>query len=87
MGAIALKTYICIGGMPEQYILEQLISDKVYTPFYFSGEKSTFETDFLIQKGVDIVQIEVNAETNLSPSRCEHKGVDSRRLTEELKNY
>lgn len=53
------------GALIEQYVLEQLVSDTKYTPYYYSGEKSTYETDFLIQKSTDIVPIEVKAETNL----------------------
>ena len=53
------------GALIEQYVLEQLVSDTKYTPYYYSGEKSTYETDFLIQKRKDIVPIEVKAETNL----------------------
>ena len=53
------------GALTEQFVLQQLISDTSYTPYYFSGEKSTYETDFLIQKNKGIVPIEVKAETNL----------------------
>lgn len=53
------------GALTEQYVLQQLISDTEYTPYYYSGDKSTYETDFLIQKGKGIVPIEVKAETNL----------------------
>ena len=53
------------GALIEQYVHQQLISDTRYTPYYYSGEKSTYETDFLIQKGKDIVPIEVKAEINL----------------------
>lgn len=53
------------GALIEQYVLEQLVSDTPYTPYYYSGEKSTYETDFLIQKIKDVVPIEVKAETNL----------------------
>ena len=35
------------------------------TPYYFSGEKSTYEVDFLLQKGPDIVPIEVKSQDNL----------------------
>jgi predicted AAA+ superfamily ATPase len=41
------------------------VSDTKYTAYYYSGEKSTYETDFLIQKGKDVIPIEVKAETNL----------------------
>lgn len=53
------------GALTEQYVLQQLISDTPYTPYYFSTEKSTFEQDFLIQKGKQIIPIEVKSETNL----------------------
>lgn len=53
------------GALIEQYVLEQLMSDTKYTPYYYSGEKSTYETDFLIQKGKDVIPIEVKAESNL----------------------
>ena len=53
------------GALTEQLVLQQLISDTIYTPYYYSGDKSTYETDFLIQKGKGIVPIEVKAETNL----------------------
>lgn len=53
------------GALTEQYVLQQLISDTPYTPYYYGTEKATFEQDFLIQKDVDIVPIEVKAETNI----------------------
>ena len=57
------------GALAEQYVLQQIICDTEYTPYYFSGEKSTYEQDFLIQKDMDIVPIEVKAESNVkSPS-------------------
>jgi len=53
------------GALTEQYVLQQLICDTEYTPYYFGTEKSTFEQDFLIQKGKDIIPIEVKAEGNI----------------------
>ena len=53
------------GALTEQFVLQQLISDTDYTPYYFAGEKSTYETDFLIQKKKDIIPIEVKAESSL----------------------
>ena len=53
------------GALAEQYVLQQLISATKYTPYYYAGEKSTYETDFLVQRGSDIVPIEVKAEENL----------------------
>ena len=51
--------------MTEQYVLQKLVSDTEYTPYYFGTEKATFEQDFLIQKGKNIIPIEVKAETNI----------------------
>ena len=53
------------GALTEQYVLHQLISDTRYNPYYFGTEKATFEHDFLIQKGKDIVPIEVKAGENI----------------------
>lgn len=53
------------GALTEQYVLQQLISDTRYNPYYFGTEKATFEQDFLIQKGKDIVPIEVKADENI----------------------
>lgn len=53
------------GALTEQYVLQQLISSTNYSPYYYSGEKSTYETDFLIQKKSDVLPIEVKAEENL----------------------
>ena len=53
------------GALTEQYILQQLIAGTEYTPYYYSETKSEGEIDFLIQKGTDIVPIEVKAEENL----------------------
>ncbi len=53
------------GALSEQYVLQQLISDTEYTPYYYGTEKATYEQDFLIQKGKNIIPIEVKAETNI----------------------
>lgn len=53
------------GALTEQYVLQQLIAGTEYTPYYYSETKSEGEIDFLIQKGTDIVPIEVKAEENL----------------------
>ena len=53
------------GALTEQFVLQQLISSTPYTPYYYSGEKSTYETDFLIQKGGSVLPLEVKAEENL----------------------
>ena len=53
------------GAFTEQYVLQQIISDTEYSPYYYGTDSSTFEQDFLIQKGMDAVPIEVKAETNI----------------------
>ncbi|MDO4960835.1 MAG: ATP-binding protein [Eubacteriales bacterium] len=53
------------GALTEQFVLQQLISDTGFTPYYYAGEKSVYETDFLLQKGKDIIPVEVKAEENL----------------------
>lgn len=53
------------GALTEQYVLQQIISDTEYKPYYYGTESATFEQDFLIQKGMDAVPIEVKAETNV----------------------
>lgn len=53
------------GALTEQYVMQQLVSDTSYHPYYYSGEKSTYEVDFLIQKGKGVAPVEVKAEDNL----------------------
>ena len=53
------------GALTEQYVLQQIVSDTKYTPYYYGTEKSTFEQDFLIQKGKNVIPIEVKAEANI----------------------
>jgi hypothetical protein len=53
------------GALTEQYVLQQLIADTDYTPYYFAESKSKAEIDFVIQKESQIVPIEVKAEENL----------------------
>ena len=53
------------GALTEQYVLQQIVSDTKYTPYYYGTEKSTFEQDFLIQKRKNVIPIEVKAEANI----------------------
>ena len=53
------------GAFTEQYVLQQLICDTQYTPYYYGTDKSTFEQDFMIQMEDIIVPIEVKAEGNV----------------------
>ena len=53
------------GAFTEQYVLQQLICDTQYTPYYYGTDKSPFEQDFMIQMEDKIVPIEVKAEGNI----------------------
>jgi predicted AAA+ superfamily ATPase len=53
------------GALTEQFVLQQLITNKDITPFYWSAEKSNGEIDFVFQSGMDIVPLEVKAAENL----------------------
>lgn len=53
------------GALTEQYVLQQIVSDTEYKPYYYAGEKSTYEVDFIIQKGRSVIPVEVKAEENL----------------------
>lgn len=53
------------GALTEQYVLQQLISDTEYIPYYYTETKSEGEIDFVVQKGAGIVPVEVKAEENL----------------------
>lgn len=53
------------GALTEQYVLQQLVADTEYIPYYYSETKSEGEIDFLVQKEQNIVPVEVKAEENL----------------------
>lgn len=53
------------GSLTEQYVLQQLISDLGLRAFYHTAERSTGEIDFLVQKGSNVIPIEVKAAENL----------------------
>ncbi len=53
------------GALTEQYVLQQLVSDTEYEPYYYTESKSEGEIDFIIQKETSIVPVEVKAKENL----------------------
>ncbi len=53
------------GALTEQYVLQELVCRNAYTPYYYTSESGKYEIDFMIQKGKQVVPIEVKAETNL----------------------
>jgi len=53
------------GALTEQYVLQQLKTQKQLSVYYWANEKNTSEIDFLVSDGNLIVPVEVKAEINL----------------------
>jgi predicted AAA+ superfamily ATPase len=53
------------GALTEQYVLQQLITQKDIDIFYWSPGNSLAEIDFLLQSAGEIIPMEVKAEENL----------------------
>jgi predicted AAA+ superfamily ATPase len=53
------------GALTEQFVLQQLVTNKELTVYYWSAESATAEIDFLIQHSGQIIPIEVKAQENL----------------------
>lgn len=53
------------GAITEQYVLQQLKSIKGLNVYYWSSDTSRGELDFLLQKDIRIIPVEVKAEENL----------------------
>ena len=53
------------GGMSEQYVLQQLISQGAEPIYYYSADNSRLEIDFVIQYNGSLLPIEVKAGTNV----------------------
>lgn len=53
------------GAITEQYVLQQLKSKKGLNIYYWSSDSSRGELDFLLQRDMDIIPVEVKAEENL----------------------
>lgn len=53
------------GGLTEQYVMQQLHSLGQLGIYYWSADNSSGEIDFLVQRGEEIIPIEVKAEENL----------------------
>ena len=54
------------GAMAEQYVLQQIVSDTEYIPYYYVNPSTQTEIDFIIQKDDGVVPIEVKAGENLT---------------------
>ncbi len=57
------------GVATEQYVLQELKATTDYPIYYYGTESATFEQDFLIQKDVDIIPIEVKSGGNTRSQR------------------
>jgi predicted AAA+ superfamily ATPase len=53
------------GALTEQYVLQQLITNNNKMPHYWSADAGTAEVDFIIQKGAEVIPVEVKAAENL----------------------
>lgn len=53
------------GALTEQFVLQQLITQKEMAVYYWSAENATAEIDFLVQYAGQIIPLEVKAEENL----------------------
>ena len=57
------------GALAEQFVLEELLSNTDFTPYYYASDNATYEQDFLIQKDGAVIPVEVKASSNIhSPS-------------------
>jgi predicted AAA+ superfamily ATPase len=53
------------GALTEQFVLQQLLTDKRNAIYYWTSEKSSAEIDFLLQIQGKVFPVEVKAEENL----------------------
>ena len=53
------------GALTEQYVLQQIVTETEYIPYYYTETKSEGEIDFIVQNDTNVVPIEVKAEENL----------------------
>lgn len=53
------------GAITEQFVHQQLTQQKHEGVYYWTNDRSTAEVDFIIQKGNEVIPIEVKAETNV----------------------
>lgn len=50
--------------MAEQYVLQELTAATDCPVYYYGTENATYKQDFLVQKGVDIIPVEVKSGGN-----------------------
>lgn len=52
------------GAFTEQFVLQELVAETEYIPYYYATDTATFEMDFMIQKSKAVVPVEVKAEVS-----------------------
>ena len=52
------------GALTEQFVAQELVSEGIDL-YYYSAQNSSGEIDFIIQRGMQVIPIEVKAEENL----------------------
>ncbi|MDD3904150.1 MAG: DUF4143 domain-containing protein, partial [Sphaerochaeta sp.] len=57
------------GALTEQYVLEQLKTQKGIDAYYWTNDRGSAEVDFILDTGSEIIPVEVKAETNLKAKR------------------
>ena len=53
------------GGMTEQYVLQEMKSKGIDPIYYYNTDSSRLELDFIIQRGTEMIPIEVKTEGNV----------------------
>ena len=53
------------GALTEQYVMQQLKTNKNLDTYYWTNDRGSAEIDFIIGTGTEVIPIEVKAETNL----------------------
>lgn len=78
------------GALTEQYVLQQLTTIPGLGIYYYTNDRGSCEIDFLIDDGIEVMPIEVKAETNLKAKSlktyCE-KYTPSRAIRTSMADY
>ncbi|KPU42701.1 hypothetical protein OXPF_37550 [Oxobacter pfennigii] len=53
------------GSLTEQYVLQQLKTNKEMHTYYWTNDRNSAEIDFLVDNGSEVIPLEVKAEVNL----------------------
>lgn len=60
------ETYVEFkGSMAEQYVLQEIKANYKNKLYYFSSDKSSFEVDYIVQIGSDVIPVEVKSGGNV----------------------